>query len=953
MRKERVQVAPVCALAVGIIVALALAPTRAAAQVTVTAQPGCSSTLVDPYNSFTPVIGGVVGAMNSISSVIGTMNTAFQAQGDAFAAGLPDAKADQLAGGVWGRMIGGRVENQASGTFSGAIGPVTGANSFPNGPGATGIVNCRTDIRQDYAGFQLGQDLARLNLSGSGATLHLGLTGGFAQTRDQDLGGSGFNGSFQVPFAGLYAVYANGNFFADGLLRTDYYQMNLSAASAALGNQNLNGFGLTETISAGYKIDISNNWFLQPSVSGIHSNTKVETLALPAGWGNSFNLLALPPTSVSFSDIQSWLVRAGIEVGTSFTAGNLVLEPFATASVWHEFAGNITASYTAPEFFSGNALQHPLVPCGPGVAAYPNGCGNAVAGSISASRVGTYGQYSLGVFGEISDTPWLGYFRIDYKDGVNIEALGFNAGVRYQFDPAQQLAPADRTRKASQPAPYDWSGVYVGAFTGAAAGVTRWNFQQAGTSANPRIAGVVGGGAFGYNKQFDRWVAGVEADVGFTNASGGQACDNNALNFNITQNCNGSVHVLVSAGARLGYTWLDRLLVFAKLGGAWTDNALAVSCNGDSHFSQGGCFPANNPVGNIQTLNLSDPRFGVAAGAGFELALSAAWSAKLEYDYLDFGSKSLKFSDGTVFSVREYFNELTFGLNYHFNAYDPDPGRLFDTARPMIALVNAPPSSPAKWTGAYAGATAAYRMADAQWNTTSLPSLAPIYAFAGLPTPDPTTNPANFPSAAAQGGLFAGYDWQIAPKWVTGIEGDIAFGDSHMQRGGIPGTYGNGSAPANFQIGFIPGIEAEGGDSATVRLGSDGSIRARFGYLTTPDILVYGTGGAAFQQMSMTATCSGDTFSFTVASFCRAVGAKNESASTVKTGWTVGGGLESNLSSNWFGKLEFHYADFGHFNHNFFAGTINAADVAVHAQTYTVLGGIGYKFNDSGSSLAR
>ena len=45
------------------------------------------------------------------------------------------------------------------------------------------------------------------NLSGSGATLHLGVTGGFAQSNDQDLAGSGFNGSFQVPFAGLYAVY--------------------------------------------------------------------------------------------------------------------------------------------------------------------------------------------------------------------------------------------------------------------------------------------------------------------------------------------------------------------------------------------------------------------------------------------------------------------------------------------------------------------------------------------------------------------------------------------------------------------------------------------------------------------------------------------------------------------------------------------------------------------------
>ena len=128
---------------------------------------------------------------------------------------------------MWGRIIGGRADNKASGNFSGSISPgTTGFSSgFPGGPGATGTINCRSNIRQDYAGFQLGQDLARLNISGSGATLHVGVTGGFAQSQDQDLAGSAFTGSFQVPFIGAYAVYTNGHFFADALLRSDFYQM--------------------------------------------------------------------------------------------------------------------------------------------------------------------------------------------------------------------------------------------------------------------------------------------------------------------------------------------------------------------------------------------------------------------------------------------------------------------------------------------------------------------------------------------------------------------------------------------------------------------------------------------------------------------------------------------------------------------------------------------------------
>ncbi|HEX4410154.1 MAG TPA: outer membrane beta-barrel protein [Xanthobacteraceae bacterium] len=947
-RKALIPIAPVGTFAFGILAAITLTPSRASAQAA-TIQAGCTSSLVAPYNSFSPIIGGVVGATNSISSVISTMNTAFQAQGDAFAVGLANPQSDQIAGGVWGRLIGGRVENHASGTFNGSIGAGTGSltSNFPGGPGAAGSIDCKSDIRQDYAGFQIGQDLAQLNLSGSGATLHVGLTGGFAQSRDQDLSGSGFSGGFQVPFAGIYAVYTNGNFFADGLLRADYYQMNLTAASAALGNQNLNGFGLTETISAGYKIDIGNNWFVQPSVSGIHSDTKIDTLYLPGGFGNTNNPLYLPPATVNFSGIQSYLGRAGIEVGTTFTAGNVVWEPFATASIWHEFAGNITASYTAPEFFDAFASAHAFFPCVPGSAIYPNGCGNAVAGSVSATRVGTFGQYSLGVFGEIPDTPWLGYFRLDYKDGANIEALGFNAGVRYQFDPTEKIATAKRAKAAAQTtADYDWSGVYAGAFTGAAAGITRWNFQQAGTSVNPRIAGVLGGGTLGYNRQFDRWVLGVEADAALTNATGGQACLNNVNNFNISQNCNDDIHVLASFDARLGYTWFDRLLVFTKLGGAWTDNGLSVTCNGDSLFFSGGCFPANNPIGSVQTLHTSDPRFGYAAGGGFEFALSAAWSAKLEYDYLDFGSKSLKFSDGTVFSVREYFNELTFGLNYHFNADAAEPGRLFDSAKPARSIASAQSIPSFNWAGLYAGATAAYRMVDAQWDTVFMQVITPFAVGSTVNAPDPSTDPGNFPSAALQGGFYVGYDWQLTSKWVSGIEGDMNFGNSNMERAGIPGTYGNGSAAAGLFI--LPGVEAEQADSAAVKLGWDASIRARLGYLTTPNVLVYGTGGVAFQEMSMTAECNG-----TLNSYCRFLARpQTETITKVKPGWTIGGGVESILSGNWTGKLEFRYADFNRLNYSFFGGTLNVVDVSLHAQTYTALAGIGYKFNGSGNLLA-
>jgi opacity protein-like surface antigen len=898
------------------------------------------------YSAYSQMIGGVVGASNSITSVIGTMNTSFIAQGNAFVAGLPNAQPDQTAGGVWGRMIGGRVDSQATGTFTGSI----TANVTPAGvavPAASGSVNCHSDVREVYGGFQVGQDLARLNLSGSGATLHVGVTGGYAESNAQDLGGSGFRGGFQVPFAGVYAAYTNGNFFADGLIRGDFYQMNLNASDAALSNQQLNAFGITESASAGYKINLANDWFFEPSISGIHSSTKIDTLNMAGGWGNSFSPFYLPPGTVQFSNVESWLGRIGARVGTTFTGGNVVWQPFATASVWHEFAGNTTATYSAAPF---------TLPFGVG-----NGPGGAIAGTLSGSRVGTYGQYSLGIFGQVIDTPWLGYLRIDYKDGSNIEALGFNTGLRYQFDPSSKIAAASGLFKAPpQAAPYDWTGFYAGGFSGAAFGRTHWNFPQTGTSADPEIAGVLGGGTLGYNKQYDRWVLGFEGDVALTNATGGASCQDGKFNSVVVQNCNNDVHVLATADARIGYTWLDRVLLFAKAGGAYTNNKLDASCNGDALFPQGGCVPTNNPTSGVQNLELSDPRFGWTAGAGFEIALTPAWSAKAEYDFLDFGSKNLVLTDTTPVTVREYFNEVKVGVNYHFNAYDPDSAVPAAPIMPTKAIVKAPPPAPSNWTGAYAGVEGADRLANASWTTTNVPSADPFtgaycIGVIGTPcaSPDPTTNKASFFSAAAQGGAFVGYDWQIARKWVTGVEGDIAFGNSSMTRNGIPGTYGNGSAA---MAGLEPGLEAEAVDSSTVKFGWDGSVRARLGYLADPKVLVYGTGGVAFQQMSETASCSGWPAAGYLGSWCGyyagpPVPPKTETASTVRTGWTVGGGLEGVLTGNWIGKLDFRYADFGHFNHAFFAGTADEVDTTVHLQTYTFLAGIGYKFNGTGSLL--
>jgi opacity protein-like surface antigen len=866
-------------------------------------QPGCTSTFpaaggVGP--AYSQVIGGVVGATNAISSVIGTMNTSFIAQGNAFVAGLPNPKPDEVSGGIWGRMIGGRVENSSSGTFTGTIAAA---------PTIAGQITCNSDVRMNYGGFQLGQDIARLNIGGGGSTLHIGVTGGYAEANAQDQGGSNFTGNFEIPFVGLYAAYTSGRFFADAMVRGDFYQMNLNSAPAALSNQRLNGLGGTISGSAGYRFDIGNNWFFEPSASAIYSKVNLDTLNLPSGFGNTNNPFPIPAGTVNMAPNESVLGRIGARIGTTYNTLNVTWQPFATASVWHEFANNTTATY---------ATNNPF---GPGFAP-------AAAGTLSNTRVGTYGQYSIGVAASAVGSPLLGYLRIDYRDGEHIQSLGFNAGLRYNFDPTKGPVRPGMFKAAPAAVAYDWTGFYLGAFGGAGFGQSKWGFPNfpaglgAGTGTNSRIAGALAGANAGYNKQYGQWVLGVEGDIAATNAKGGAGCATNGLNalFPIGQNCNNDLKWMATGTAKVGYAW-DRVMVYGKAGGAWTENKLDASCNFDPNtflvaFGNVNCVATGGPNLFSQNLVATIGQFGWTVGAGFELALTPSWSAKAEYNYMNFGSRDVVLPDTTLVRFRQDFNQVKIGVNYHFGKDDA-----VAVASTMPLKAKAVPVADYNWTGVYAGVAVADRASVADWET---------YGLGAGFAPDLTTSSQSFFSSNPQGRLYAGYNWQASPKWVAGIEGDVGNGDSRMRVAGIPGTYGNGA------FSFV-GIEAQGADSASVKMGWDATIRGKLGMLITPTILFYGTGGAAFQQVSVSATCDGSINSWCIAP-------RNQTNSTTRVGLTAGLGIEAVLASNWIGKVEARYADFGRYNTTFFAGTLDEVATSIHVQTFTALAGVAYKF---------
>jgi outer membrane immunogenic protein len=94
--------------------------------------------------------------------------------------------------------------------------------------------------------------------------------------------------------------------------------------------------------------------------------------------------------------------------------------------------------------------------------------------------------------------------------------------------------------------------------------------------------------------------------------------------------------------------------------------------------------------------------------------------------------------------------------------------------------------------------------------------------------------PAGWSSLA--GGAEVGYNWQVAPTWLLGLEADI---QGIATPGGGPSAFQNTvQRDPNF-----PGFNMVGTVSGTDKVDWLGTVRGRLGFLVTPAWLVYGSCG--------------------------------------------------------------------------------------------------------------
>lgn len=238
--------------------------------------------------------------------------------------------------------------------------------------------------------------------------------------------------------------------------------------------------------------------------------------------------------------------------------------------------------------------------------------------------------------------------------------------------------------RVAAPAPYSWSGFYVGANVGrgwsdgwhattnelpspGAFGALPLSFSQNGS-------GVIAGGQIGYNWQFaPSWALGIEADLSRLhidadavatvltlggaplNCAGGQPSCGIAM-------MNRDLHWVGTVRGRLGYVW-DRWLVYFTGGFAYG----RVSYNAN-FFNFTDQFPAS----------FASTKTGWTIGGGLEYALPGTggnWTIRGEYLFVNLGGASAiapEVPAAPPFALRYDWNDTNvhiarFALNYKFD----------------------------------------------------------------------------------------------------------------------------------------------------------------------------------------------------------------------------------------------------------------------------------------------
>jgi outer membrane immunogenic protein len=167
---------------------------------------------------------------------------------------------------------------------------------------------------------------------------------------------------------------------------------------------------------------------------------------------------------------------------------------------------------------------------------------------------------------------------------------------------------------------YNWGGIYVGINGGYGWGSVKYTTPTIqgpggainGISGTANDNGGVVGGTLGFNYQMGAFVWGAEGDFDWSGINTGTS---NSV-CNLTGQCQTGNNWLATIRGRVGYA-ADRVLFYGTGGGAFAGIKTTFDGTETSHS-----------------------QIGWTAGLGVEMAFADNWTAKVEYLYVDLGSKS-------------------------------------------------------------------------------------------------------------------------------------------------------------------------------------------------------------------------------------------------------------------------------------------------------------------------
>ena len=188
----------------------------------------------------------------------------------------------------------------------------------------------------------------------------------------------------------------------------------------------------------------------------------------------------------------------------------------------------------------------------------------------------------------------------------------------------------------------------------------------------------------------------------------------------------------------------------------------------------------------------------------------------------------------------------------------------------------------------------------------------------GLPEPETF----NLAPRGMLGGGQVGYNWQATPNWIVSIEADLQASAQTDSTTCVSVCFGTQFTKVAQELPWF------------------GTLRGRLGWSNGP-ALYYVTGGWAYGKVTTDVVVSTDS-------------PDSRSFSHSKSGWTIGGGIETQLAGSWTAKVEYLYIDLGSVTDSFVFTpnpTFSFAESSA-IRNHVARVGVNYKFDSGAAPVA-